>query len=515
MRSVILAAAVSIAFNMQAQTFMRAYTQPGGTFASPQAYIYGTGVLVFDDGYLITTADGNCIRTDTDGMVTSSVDLRNADGSDDQIHQIIDVEPYGEDILVLARKAADTIAVMRIGSNAEVLWQRATVFPGSGVHEGILPLPDGSCVLHHNRDQGLSDRPVLSKLAADGTIVWQKTYRNAASTSGSLSFRSASPLADGGILVTGAFNPITPLRPVVAKLAADGTPIWVRQIAPQNNGNEFALAAVELMNGDIRVAVADPQPGVRLATVDLSSTGMLLGARAYSGLPSTPYTIRFLTNGELTGTCVNNGTAFRIDADGDPVFSITYAGLPGSYMAGQDYMATPDGGNLFLGNYTFSVFADLTPVLFKSGPSGQLPEPFSAPSSLALLSYDPAVSTVALADSVVSNIHTTTWQFAETPMLADTLFGLPTVVRELPFSQEAPTLWPNPATDHIMVDHPDGILQLYVTDGTGRLVYEARANVSPSRIETSGLGAGKHHITVVTTSGYRSTTPFLVGSSKQ
>lgn len=511
MRTFLLATAIPLATLAHAQTFMRAYTLPGASFDPPQAYLVASGVIPFDDGYMIATLDGRAVGTDLDGAVTVTVDLRNADGSHSNSQLIRAVERIGSDILALVGKGADTTVVMRVGTNAVVQWQRATVFTGAASQEGIMPLPDGGCMLRHNRSQGLNSRPVLTRFAANGNATWQRTYRAGSTTVGSLFIRGMAPLADGGLIVTGAYNPTSPMRPVVAKLAADGTPDWVREIASQNNGNEIGLTAIELANGDIRVAVGDVQIGARLATVDLSSTGTLIAARAYGGLPASPGVVRFQPDGSLSGACSNNGTAFRIAADGTPVFGIAYAALPGSAMVSEDFRITPDGGHLFLGNYTYTGFSDFTPVLYKTGTLGQAPAPFSTNVPLSLQAYAPVLSTGSLADSVVSSFHTTTLQFVVDPLFTDTLFGVPTAIRELPAANEALMLWPNPITDHITLEHAEGIRQVFITDATGRLVHEASVNVSPVRIGTTGMWPGMHHATVVTQLGRRSTAAFIVG----
>lgn len=102
---------------------------------------------------MIAMVDGRVVGTDLDGAVTLTVDLRNADGSHSNNQTSRGVERLGNDLLTLVGKGTDTTVVMRLSPDAIVLWQQATAFAGAASQDGIMALPDGGCMLRHNRSQ--------------------------------------------------------------------------------------------------------------------------------------------------------------------------------------------------------------------------------------------------------------------------------------------------------------------------------------------------------------------------
>lgn len=513
-RPLFTAFALLLLGTMHSQTFMRAFTVPPASFIPPQALLLSSDAAVLEEGFLFTTTDGLVCSTNADGALDQCVQLRTSAGSTPFSLQLLAVERTADGgYYYNARQGADTALVLRTNSSADVIWQRGTTFSGVAVDELIAPLADGGCILGHARQQGANRRPVLSRYSSNGTPVWQRTYRSGSSVLGNLSFRDVVQLSDGGLIAVGQYNPSTPTRPVVARLNADGTVLWAREIAPFNNGNAMAIAVRELPSGQLRIALGDVGPDLRLAVVDLSSTGELVSARGYQGLPGSPHAIHFMPDGALTGIVVNSGFAYRIAADGTPVFATEHNGPPATAMLGEQLLPTPDGGQVFHGQYSASLFGDMTPVLYKSGPLGQLPAPFGSTAAISLTAFEPMISNGALVDSLVNSAFVPSLQFQPTVALVDTLFGIPTSVAELTRSSIRPVVRPNPATDHIILEHTDEVQEVFLIDAAGKLIQRTTGGASPLRIDTSLFAPGAYHAILVTRAGQRASASFVVADA--
>lgn len=497
----------------QSQTFMRAYAVPDVSFSPPQGFLFSFGAVVLDEGYLFTTLDGLACFTDMNGDLGQCVQLQTSTGTMPVQLQLRSVERAADGgFYFQALQGADTALVLRTNAATEVLWQKGTTFSNVALNEQVIPLADGGCLMAHVRQQGPSTRPVLSSYGTNGSVNWQRTYRAGVSTLGNMSFRDVVQLLDGGLVAVGRYNPATPPRPLVARLNADGTVLWAKEIAPFNNGNADALAVSELPSGQLRIALGDVSPEIRLAVVDISSTGDLVSARGYLGLTGTPNDIRFLPDGALTGVVGNSGSAFRIAADGTPVFATEHLGPSETFMLGEQLLPTPDGGQVFHGQYSASFFGDMTPVLYKTGPLGQLPAPFGNAYSITLTAFAPSITNGSMVDSLVNSSFVPSLQFLPTAALADTLFGVATGVAELPLSSIRPVVSPNPAIDRITLEHMDEVQQVYFINAAGKLVQRTNGGPSPLQIDISTFVPGVYHALIVTRAGQRATTSFIVAA---
>lgn len=274
-------------------------------------------------------------------------------------------------------------------------------------------------------------------------------------------------------------------------------------------------AVRELPNGQLRIALGDVSPEIRLAVVDITSSGDLVSARGYLGLSGTPHDIRFLPDGALTGVVVNSGFAFRIAADGTPVFATEHLGPTDTYMLGEQLLPTPDGGQVFHGQYTASFFGDMTPVLYKTGPLGQLPAPFGTSYTVSLTAFSPSITNASVVDSLVNSSFVPSLQFLPTTALADTLFGVATGVAELPLSSIRPVVRPNPASDRITLEHEDAIQEVYFVDAAGKQVLRSNGGASPMQVDVSSFPPGVYHALVITRAGQRASTSFIVAGGSR
>ncbi|HRF81942.1 MAG TPA: T9SS type A sorting domain-containing protein [Flavobacteriales bacterium] len=497
--NLLLPALLVLPFSARAQTFMRAYGMPGATFNPPQSFLSSFGAGMAADGYLFTEVAGRVCFTDAEGAVQECKQIEAASAVGLLQLRQVETAMNGNGYFFLANKT-DTMIALRTDAALNIIWQRATVFEGIQLDEQVMPLPDGGCVLGHSRAQGLNQRPVLSRFGPDGSTLWQRTYRNSAALTGNLTFDALARTADNGLLAVGRYNPSTPPRPVLVRLNADGTVLWAKEIAPANNGNAFALAAVELPNGQLRVAVADAATSARLAIVTLSASGDLLSAWGYEGLLGTPHGLRFLPDGTLLGVVVNQGQGFRISSDGNLVFATNHGGLPGSVMLATQLLPTNDGGHLFHGNCTVGFFTDMTPVLYKTGSLGALPPAYGTSFSLTQSAYAPTLTNGTITDSLVSNVHTPDLAFVPTATLNDTLLAVPTGIASAaqPASMQ---LWPNPVTDALLIDGAFSTGSITITDAMGRVVRKLGPAQLPLSIDTSWLLSGGYAITIATPHG--------------
>lgn len=483
-----------LASNAPAQTFMRAYGIPGTTFDPPQSFLFSFGATTTADGYIFTEVQGLACFTDADGAVQDCKQMQAA--SPVGLLQLRQIERAlgGSGYFCFANKT-DTAIVLRTDDDLNILWQRATVFDGMQLNEQVLPLANDECVLGHSRSQGLNYRPVLSRFDAAGGVGWQRTYRSGASFAGNLTFDGLAATADDGLLAAGRYNPGAPQRPVVVRLDPDGIVLWAKEIAPTNGGNAFAQAVVELPNGQIRVAVADAAPDARLAIITLNASGDLVSAWGYQGLSGTPFGLRFLSDGTLTGTVVNTGTAYRIASDGSVVFAQAYSGLAGTSMLGRKLLPTADGGQIFHGNSTIGFFTDMTPVLYKTGPLGVLPAPYGTPATLTPIAYVPTVSSGNVVDSLVSSVHSPDLSFVPATALNDTLLGVPNTIGEVT-AKASLQVWPNPATDRLTIDGPVRSGEITIMDGAGRIVRTTGRTALPHAMDIGPMAPGDYSIVV-------------------
>lgn len=479
---------------------MRAFGPPGTVFDPPQSVQFSFGASVSGSGYVLTTIDGKACLLDDEGVPTLCTKLQVAGGPTPASMQLRSVEgALGGGHYFFANQGEDTAFVLRTDENLALLWQRGTVFEGSMVDDAIWPLADGGVVLGHSRSQGFFQRPVLNRFDANGNVLWQRTYRNGSQQGGHVYFKGLAETSDGGFVAVGQGNSGTP-HPVVVRLDNDGTVLWAKEVEPTANGGAEVIEALELAGGQIRVVVKIADLGLGLATITLTASGDVVSATGYQGFAGGPVDVRFLADGGFTGVLDPDGVGFRIAADGTPLFATVHGALPGSVVLSKQFLPTPDGGHLFHGHYSYTLFGDMTPILYKTGPLGQLPAPFGSAQTITPTVYSPTATSITLLDSLVSSTFVPPLDFLLTPALADTLFGVPNLVPEF-LHQATVRAVPNPAIDRVTVEHPGKIAELRVRDAEGKLLRVFTDPGVPVVIHLDGLPSGLYELEVKTANG--------------
>jgi len=252
---------------------------------------------------------------------------------------------------------ADEAVVLKFDPAGNLIWQRALA-AGTAAQESaaVATGADGSVYLVGTRIDFANGTPggmTITKIAADGTIVWQKLW-----STGSGMAVAVAP--DGSVYAAGqAPRPGSPADAdmVVVKLAADGSLVWARTYSAGTLADPRGGAAAG-PDGSVYLAGAIQAPKIGLAAlvVKLNPDGSLSYDRAWgtgataagvtlapdgtlyvSGTTSAPGTDAFLVHLLPTGKAADaetwggsgtdNGTGVGVAADGTIRLAAT-AGAP-------------------------------------------------------------------------------------------------------------------------------------------------------------------------------------------
>lgn len=495
--AILFVAALTAASGLNAQYFMRAYGGIGSIYNPPNFYMASFGAAVLPSGYMMTHSNGLAWTVDDDGAPLVSARLRRAAAPNAPNLRLYKVETDGTNAFYYAEAGTDSMAVVKTSSGWSIAWQSGIVGTPSG--EELLPTGDGGCALLYRVGPSGFQRAALARYNTDGSVLWHKAYR-IAGNGAPFTARGIARTANGGYLVCGRHGAGSNAKPYVMRLAADGSVSWAREVTAGNGGNAEGLAVTELPNGNVRVALLLPQPGMYLGMVDLSSSGATLDSWGYSGTGFSVGRIRFGADGSAYCTGGNDGKVFRLAPDGAVVFAQEQLGPPNTYMLCQALLPKSDGTQVMLGNYTTNPFANSVPVLYASGPQGALPAPFSTPYSIAQAAYSATLAALSPSDSLLTGLMNPQLEFASAPQFRDTLFGTPTSVEAIDDLEAALRIQPNPASDAITVDLEEGFnaSEVRVSDLKGQLLLAKRQAITGRMgLDIRALGSGTYLIEVI------------------
>lgn len=491
MRSLLSLFLLVIALNgAQAQLFMRAYAPLGATFDPPNYYAGSFAAALVPSGHVLTTGNGSVIATDEQGVPQSSYKLRRTSSLNSIGLVLSEAEADGADVFYYATLGSDTMAVVKSDGAGSIAWQAG--ISGATTGEQLLPTGDGGCMLLYRIGSAGSQRAAIVRYSASGAVLWQKAYRIAGNNADFVA-RGLARTADGGNLLCGRYKVGVETKSFVCRLGANGSVSWAREIGPGNNDNDEALAATELPNGNIRVALLLPQENMYLGMVDLSATGSFVSSWGYQGATFTVASIRFTSDGAAYGTGGNGSEVFKLAPDGTTVFSVNQEGPSGTTMICQALLPRPDGTQVMLGNYTTNPFSNFIPVLYGSGPLGVLPDPFSSPYAFSMASFNATTGSISPSDSTITGGVDPQLIFESTPLWADTLFAVPNGVNDqyaMPFDLQ---LRPNPASDQLTIgaDSNMDFRSVEVFDLSGARVLSLQGNLrTPYSIDLRSLSSG-------------------------
>lgn len=491
-RAVLIISSLLVACTAHTQYFMRAYGGPGSIYNPPNSYMVSFGAAVLPSGYMMTHSNCLAWTVDDNGEPLASARLRRAAAPLSPNLRLYKVETDGTNAFYYAEAGSDTMAVVKTSNAWNIAWQSGIAAYPSG--EQLLPTGDGGCALLYRVGPSGFQRAAVVRYNTDGSVLWHKAYR-IAGNGAPFTARGIARTANGGYLVCGKYGAGSNAKPYVMRLAADGSVSWAREVTAGNGGNAEGLAVTELPNGDVRVALLLPQPGMYLGMVDLNSNGATLDSWGYSGTGFSVGRIRFAADGSAFCTGGNDGKVFRLAPDGSVVFAQEQFGPPNTNMLCQALLPKGDGIQVMLGNYTTNPFANSVPVLYASGPQGALPAPFSTPYAISQASYSATLAALGPTDSLLTGLLDPQLEFGSAPMFNDTLFGTPTSVGDLVSEQESLRIRPNPSADHLTIEisSEPGLHAVRVLDITGACVMSFQGSLeSPYTMDISTLSNGPY-----------------------
>ncbi|TAE58971.1 MAG: hypothetical protein EAZ89_02905, partial [Bacteroidetes bacterium] len=316
------------------QNFIRAYSNLpfGGT---PSLLIPESAVQLSDGSYLLSAYSGYITHTQSNGEPIATFLLQKPGVAVSGALNIYSLADAGNGSFYAAGSyTSDTLYMLKANLSGAVAWQRIYVTPGNGFQK-MIATQDGGLLALSNTNRGSTQGaiPVLTKLDANGNLLWQRKYFNANPGNGRIRLYDVTEAPDGSYVVTGATNYAAAQQVLVAKLSASGTVSWAKELPAGNNNNEYGVIADVLSNGQIAVAVNYPLPGTQFAFFHLDANGGNPGgAYVYSGLSSALYDGYFNSDGELVANMINSGIMFRLSSSGIPAFAYDYSAANGSFM---------------------------------------------------------------------------------------------------------------------------------------------------------------------------------------
>ena len=243
-----------------------------------------------------------------------------------------------------------SVYVQRLSASGAVMWARSSTGTGTGGARttGVAAQPDGSSVIAGYiegssvdlgdgvaRSAGIRDG-FTQRLAPDGAVRWVST-----TSGGPLTHTGASPVADGGTLVSGGFSGTgvdlgggvlrtsadggTRNSAVVTKFAGDGSVVWAR-VSDSTGASDAQSTSVSAFPDGTSVATGTFQG----AAVDLGDGVIRTSANAGSA-----------------------GTLFveKLTANGSIAWVYTSAAAGTSFITGQGVGALPDGTSAVTGYF--------------------------------------------------------------------------------------------------------------------------------------------------------------------
>jgi hypothetical protein len=166
--------------------------------------------------------------------------------------------------------------------------------PASAKTREVASVPSGDWAVAAELERTFPEQDALVvRVASSGSVVWQQLLANGGRTLVS----SLTPLADGGLIMTGSTRPAGPTVPMdglVVAFAADGSVVWQRTYG---TGGAIRLeSAVETPNG---IVVGGTSSGAFTALEVAKGDGAVISATRYGLTTSLPMGMVRSASGEL------------------------------------------------------------------------------------------------------------------------------------------------------------------------------------------------------------------------
>ncbi|MBI5486734.1 MAG: hypothetical protein HY905_05340 [Deltaproteobacteria bacterium] len=258
----------------------------------------------------------------------------------------------------------EELAIERLGADGSVAWARSYASEVPTYNKSIrfvVPAAAGGAFLGgftDSADFGM-DNIWLLDVAPSGEVVWSRAW----GADGYDRAFGATDSGDGGLLLVGSTDSFNPpfgfdyTDPLVLRLAADGTTVWIRRLAGTVRGRLHAARPTPdhgfLVGGSMYAATPS---GTDVLLAKLTADGELEWARTF-GSPGEDVAVDLEPAGDgdwvvaaLTDGLGAGGRDFwilRLDADGAVEWQRTYGGLEHDEIG--SLLVLPDGGLLLAG----------------------------------------------------------------------------------------------------------------------------------------------------------------------
>ena len=176
------------------------------------------------------------------------------------------------------------VFLLRFDANGSLVWQRTWDGPSPFFPDDVARVdvaPDGSIYVG-GQTLGVGSDALLLKFATDGSLVWQRTYGTSTGEFGG----HVAVASDGSIYLVGSTRSSDPNSTdmFIAKFAADGTLVWQKTWGTTDSPEDATGVAVGA-DGSIYVAGSTPSTTVQFASdialLKLDPAGTLLWQRTY------------------------------------------------------------------------------------------------------------------------------------------------------------------------------------------------------------------------------------------
>ena len=277
---------------------------------------------------------------------------------------------------------ATVLILLQISLVALVLVQQGTWGgPDTDEAAGVAVAADGSVyVIGTTLSFGAGGRDAfLLKYASTGSLVWQRTYGTApSSTSSADEFGNAVAVApDGSVYITGQYGDGNPF---LVKFDSNGTLIWQKTFG---NG-AFSRGVVVASDGSVYVAGGSFNDGVGQGDallVKFSPSGALVWARTWGGpFSDTAHDVAIGTDGgiyiagDTNSFAANDAFLVKFNPDGTVAWDRDWGttnGVTSGQTAAFGVGTGPDGGVYITGN-EFAIGSKKNIILVKFDGSGNL-----------------------------------------------------------------------------------------------------------------------------------------------
>lgn len=394
--------------------------------------------------------------------------------------------------------------IAKISASGSVIWSKT-----------VRTFQQGAATMEHNggyvfagnafgqNNQGIA----LLKTDTSGKLLWSHFYE----VNGGMSVNSICSTADGGMLLTGAFNSGNSTDILLMRTDANGTISWIKEFASDYNSEESGAACVETPGGGYLIAgriVIDNLFNTHSFLLKTDATGSIIWAKEY-GLSDSdlPFGLALADSGRclIAGQTIRSGfstsnamllitndtgaiqlASLYGDANGSALYACSKAKNGGVHLAG---VATYLGASQVRGAY-----------ILKTDTAGKVPclqsDTMTSAKVLALQS----VMTLTPTDNMANVLSARSLAVAVEGTAAS-LCSTTGITTTLP--QIAAAIAPNPARSVVTISvQSTHIIELKLSDVVGNSFNcKYRVESNKAILDVSGLPDGIYYYTIVTEHG--------------